>query len=393
MEKEKEKVINNKKTSTQVIENTNFNNEELINQINALKEELKSKNDLLNNLIQEKNKQNLILKDFDILKQEKNQINTQINQMKEELENFKSINNKMNYEIEQLKLEKDEHIKTIEKLNLQINSDKNALIDLNNKISHNDIVQNTNNDLIKKMVSLQDILSMKEAEIISLKKLNNELSQTNTILSKQNNDYKIIFNQQENNHNEINQKIESYNLKISELLKMNKNCELMRDDKIMKDSLKQIKMENNSLSKEINEQAKNISLNEKSKEDLEIKNKNYEIEIQKHLQKITTQSQEQLSLEENIKNLNIKITKYENDIMDIKSMLIKQQELNSTINNEKNNLINTNENLRKELNKISVEYDNLRSTNKKLQEENIKSLNTNIENLLSENKKLQNERW
>jgi predicted nuclease with TOPRIM domain len=78
--------------------------------------------------------------------------------------------------------------------------------------------------------------------------------------------------------------------------------------------------------------------------------------------------------------------------MDMKSMLIRQKELNNTINNEKNELINTNEKLRKELNEITVQYDSLRSTNKKLQEENIKSLNSNIENLLSENKKLQNDR-
>ena len=37
-------------------------------------------------------------------------------------------------------------------------------------------------------------------------------------------------------------------------------------------------------------------------------------------------------------------------------------------------------------------YDNLRSTNKKLQEENIKSLNNNLENLLKENSKLKNEK-
>ena len=111
-----------------------------------------------------------------------------------------------------------------------------------------------------------------------------------------------IYELFEREDNEINQKIESYHSKISELLKMNnninnenallrnKNCELMKDNKIMKDSLKQIKIENDSLNKEINEQSKNISINEKTKDDLEKQNKNYEIQIQKHLQKITMQS-------------------------------------------------------------------------------------------------------
>ena len=331
---EKEKTINNKKKSNQPKDKINYNKDELTKQINTLKQEIQTKNDLLNNLLQkEKDVQNL-------------------NQIQDELSNIKSINNKLQYEIDQLKLEKAQHIKTIEELNSQIVSNKTELLNLNNQISKNELVENNNTDLIKKMVAIQDILSMKEAEIISLKKLNNELSQTNAILVKQNNDYKLIFNQQENNHNEINQKIESYHSKISELLKLNnnanneiallrnKNCELMRDNKIMKDSLKQIKIENDSLLKEINEQTKNISINEKKKDDLEIQNKNNEIQIQKHLQKITLLSKEQIGLEENIKNLNAKVTKYENDIMDMKSMLIKQKELNNTINNEKNELIN-----------------------------------------------------
>ena len=57
------------------------------------------------------------------------------------------------------------------------------------------------------MISLQEILSSKEKEIISLQKINNELSQTNSILTTQINDYKLILTQNEDNHNEINQKI------------------------------------------------------------------------------------------------------------------------------------------------------------------------------------------
>ena len=189
---EKEKTINNKKKSNQPKDKINYNKDELTKQINTLKQEIQTKNDLLNNLLQkEKDVQNL-------------------NQIQDELSNIKSINNKLQYEIDQLKLEKAQHIKTIEELNSQIVSNKTELLNLNNQISKNELVENNNTDLIKKMVAIQDILSMKEAEIISLKKLNNELSQTNAILVKQNNDYKLIFNQQENNPNETNQKIESY---------------------------------------------------------------------------------------------------------------------------------------------------------------------------------------
>ena len=61
-------------------------------------------------------------------------------------------------------------------------------------------IQNTNNDLIKKMISLQEILSSKEKEIISLKKLNGELNQSNLILNTQIDHYKIIIEQNKSNH-------------------------------------------------------------------------------------------------------------------------------------------------------------------------------------------------
>ena len=69
-------------------------------------------------------------------------------------------------------------------------------------------IENTNNDLISKMASLQEILSSKEKEISSLIKLNQELTQTNNILTNQSSNYKLIIQENENNHSEINTKIE-----------------------------------------------------------------------------------------------------------------------------------------------------------------------------------------
>ena len=119
---EKEKTINNKKKSNQPKDKINYNKDELTKQINTLKQEIQTKNDLLNNLLQkEKDVQNL-------------------NQIQDELSNIKSINNKLQYEIDQLKLEKAQHIKTIEELNSQIVSNKTELLNLNNQISKNELV-------------------------------------------------------------------------------------------------------------------------------------------------------------------------------------------------------------------------------------------------------------
>ena len=108
-EKEKNRIIDYNKYSLNQNINTNTNishdKEEIISQIRNLKNELDSKNNLINNLIQEMSKQNTILKDYEILEKEKNQINLQLKYLQNELENFKSLNNKMKIEIEQMKIE------------------------------------------------------------------------------------------------------------------------------------------------------------------------------------------------------------------------------------------------------------------------------------------------
>ena len=53
---------------------------------------------------------------------------------------------KMKSELDQIKSEKQEYINTIEKLNNQINQEKDE--------SKFETIQNTNNDLIKKMISM-----------------------------------------------------------------------------------------------------------------------------------------------------------------------------------------------------------------------------------------------
>ena len=326
---EKERIIKdkNKSSVSNNINNNISNKEEIMKEITILKTELQTKNDLLNNLIPEINKRNLIIKDYETLEKEKNLINDKLHQLNADLENIKNLNTKLKLELELITSEKEEYKKTIEQLTNKINQNSQKEIKYES-------IENTNNDLIKKMISLQDILSSKENEIISLKKLNNELTQSNGVLTTQINDYKIIFNTQENNHLEINQKIDTYKSKIKELLNINntlnnenallrnKNCDLIQDNKRMKDILKGIKSENENLNKEINEQAINISKNETKKDELEIKNKENEIKIEKYLQKISSQSKEQLTMEENIKNLNNKLSKYESDIFDMKSTLI-----------------------------------------------------------------------
>ena len=84
-------------------------------------------------------------------------------------------------------------------------------------------------------------------------------------------------------------------------------------------------------------------------------------------------------MEENIKDLNNTIMKYENDLSDMKSMIVNQEKIYSIVNQEKGDLIIENEKLRNSINQLFIEYDKLRNGHKKSQEDNIELRNNQNE--------------
>jgi len=115
------------KKDKSINDNNNYSaadKEEILSEINSLKNELESKKNLINSLISEVNKQNLALKDFEILQKTKNNMNSYLMKSKEEIENLKSMNSTMKKELEKVKSEKEECEKQINILNSQLNSEK-----------------------------------------------------------------------------------------------------------------------------------------------------------------------------------------------------------------------------------------------------------------------------
>lgn len=110
-EENQKKKINNPPTKTNFPKNDNninYNQDEILSEINTLKKELESRSTLINNLITEVNKQNLALKDYEILERTKNDINALLLRAQEENENLKSQNANMKEELNKINLEKEE---------------------------------------------------------------------------------------------------------------------------------------------------------------------------------------------------------------------------------------------------------------------------------------------
>ena len=99
---------NKKSEKDKIISNNNYNQAEILSEINSLKKELELKSNLINNLISEVNKQNLALKDYEILERTKNDINALLLRAQEENENLKSQNANMKEELNKINLEKEE---------------------------------------------------------------------------------------------------------------------------------------------------------------------------------------------------------------------------------------------------------------------------------------------
>ena len=134
---------NKKSEKDKIISNNNYNQAEILSEINSLKKELELKSNLINNLISEVNKQNLALKDYQIEEKSKNNMNLRLMQSQEEIKNLKSMNSSMKKEIENINLEKEEYKKKIDELNSKLDAEKlkNNSLSANNEELNNKIEQ------------------------------------------------------------------------------------------------------------------------------------------------------------------------------------------------------------------------------------------------------------
>ena len=208
----------------------------------------------------------------------------------------------------------DNKINNIEEINIEIKNNK-GIKNLNNENEDNE--KNNNNNL------LLNKIKQKNDEINELKHRNFEIE--NYLFNHKDKKYDIEINKGK-------EKILELKKENDELLKNNKMLEgkLLEKERIQylfetnKKMLKDLKLDNDSLKKEINVKKKNVEKLRKEIEEIDIKNKNLLKEIDDTRYKISEERSKKINNEINQDDLNILnekqnlITDLEREILDLK---------------------------------------------------------------------------
>ena len=324
-------------------------------QINNLNEEilkyidqLKTKDDLINNIKNEKNKLNLQMKEY---QNDNNNLRNNIETKDELIKSLQENINKNNLIIEEdnkknlnLLKELDEEKKKNGSLKIEIEEKETQIIQLNekisklfNEISNKDKLINQNNqeqcqmhknlnEINESKNSLLNKISEKEKEILDLQKNNEEINNKIININEHNNS---LLNECQNKSNEINN--------LNETIKSNNLLIRTKDDIIFKLNKKLKSQKNHILFLNLRKNNKNKSvLSPVSGGNLEFLDSKYEIDSLKEINNNLLNFKLEINENQNKLNMKYNVTKV---LMNLGTQLLKEfSEYKSKNKNNEQNL-------------------------------------------------------
>ena len=344
--------------------NAEINNPKLEQDMNAMKQELLSTINALNN-----NFNSQLLKQSEAFNKMKEELikenDIKINKMKEEL-NIK----------DNLISELQNKIGDLEKKLTEVNN-KYDNINLNNLNNGNNLNENNNGNINTELINENN------------EKIMNQINEINIKLNGIKNEFDADKNNQDNNIQILNEKIKNLSNDIQTKKNENKNKKDNTDNNLkilaLENDLKNLETKINEY--EFDQLIENIALISEKQNDTKIYDiiNNLELQIKEIKERVNKSNRDSFSKKQNINNdqeIINRLNNYENIILNVQNQIKKIQDDKKSENNTKNKHEKNISELYNTINELNTKTDSLFNITKKLESQN-NELSTKTNNLMS----------